>query len=333
MISSRRPGIGKRVFVLTLAATLLAVGVPTEGQQRAQPTRMGFLTTVPLATIADRLEAFRQGLHDLGYTEGENIVIEWRSTEGKEDRLPALAAELSRLKMQVIVSAGSSVTRVLKEATSSIPIVMALDADPVGNQFVASLARPGGNVTGLSLLSPEIAGKRLELLKEIVPKLSRVAVLGSSTRPGNAQELRETEHAAANLGLRIQYLDVRGSGDIETAFQAARKGARAGRSSKGACGPRGKDPPPGSVQQAGIHGCGRIHDVRSEHYRFVPPLRDLCGQNLERRQARRSSRRAADEVRIGNQFKDRKANRPDDPAERAGTGGSGDQITVLNVEC
>jgi putative ABC transport system substrate-binding protein len=225
MISSRRPGIGKRVFVLTLAATLLAVGVPTEGQQRAQPTRMGFLTTVPLATIADRLEAFRQGLHDLGYTEGENIVIEWRSTEGKEDRLPALAAELSRLKMQVIVSAGSSVTRVLKEATSSIPIVMALDADPVGNQFVASLARPGGNVTGLSLLSPEIAGKRLELLKEIVPKLSRVAVLGSSTRPGNAQELRETEHAAANLGLRIQYLDVRGSGDIETAFQAARKGA------------------------------------------------------------------------------------------------------------
>jgi len=215
----------KIIFPFALCAMLLAICALAQAQPRAQPARMGFLTTVPLATIADRLEAFRQGLHDLGYTEGENIVIEWRSTEGKEDRLPALAAELSRLKMQVIVSAGSSVTRVLKEATSSIPIVMALDADPVGNQFVASLARPGGNVTGLSLLSPEIAGKRLELLKEIVPKLSRVAVLGSSTRPGNAQELRETEHAAANLGLRIQYLDVRGSGDIDTAFQAARKGA------------------------------------------------------------------------------------------------------------
>ena len=114
----------------------------------------------------------------LGTWRGKNIVIEWRSAEGKLDRLPALAAELVRLKVDIIVSAGPPVTRAAKEATVTIPIVMAHDQDPVGNGFVASLARPGGNITGLSTLAPELSGKRLELLKEIVPRLSRVAVLG-----------------------------------------------------------------------------------------------------------------------------------------------------------
>jgi putative ABC transport system substrate-binding protein len=202
---------------------LLAFCIPAQTQQRSQPARIGFLATVPLSTIRERLDAFRQGLREHGYTEGENIVIEWRSAEGNEGRLPGLAAGLVLLKIQVIVSAGSPVTRALKEATSTIPIVMALDPDPVGNQFVASLARPGGNVTGVSLLSPEITGKQLELLKEILPKLSRVAVLGSSTRPGNAQAIKETELAAAKLGVRLQNLDVRGSEDVEKAFRAARQ--------------------------------------------------------------------------------------------------------------
>src|SRR3989338_3357018 len=209
---------------ILMAVALLAVGMIAEAQQPKKVPRIGFLATVSPSTISDRVEAFLQGLRELGYVEGKNIVIEWRYAEGKADRLPGLAAELVRLKVDLIVTAGSPVTRSAKEATSTIPIVMGLDPDPVGNGFVASLARPGGNITGLSSLSPEISGKQLELLKEIVPKLSRVAVLGTSTRPGNAQALRETERAAEAFGVRLQYLDVLSSKDIETAFRAASKG-------------------------------------------------------------------------------------------------------------
>jgi putative ABC transport system substrate-binding protein len=176
------------------------------------------------STISARTEAFRQGLGELGYVEGKNIVVEWRFAEGKFDRLPELAAELVRLKVQVIVSAASPVARTVKEATKTIPIVMASDDDPVGNGFVASLARPGGNITGLSNLSPELSSKQLELLKEIVPRLSRVAVFGTSTRPGNTQSLKEIELAAGAFGVKVQYLDVQKSKDIETAFRAASKG-------------------------------------------------------------------------------------------------------------
>jgi len=194
-------------------------------QQPTKVPRIGFLATVSPSTISDRVEAFRQGLRELGYVEGKNIVIEWRYGEGKGDQLPGpVSAELVRLKVDLIVTIGSSGTRSAKEATSTIPIVMAQDTDPVGNGFVASLARPGGNITGLSTLAPEISGKQLELLKETVPKLSRVAVLGTSTRPGNAQMVKETELAAATFGVRLQYLDVLSSKDIETAFRAASKG-------------------------------------------------------------------------------------------------------------
>jgi len=156
--------------------------------------------------------------------EGKNIIIEWQYAEGKLDRLSELAAELVRLKVDVIVTAGASSSRSAKEATSTIPIVMGFNNDPVGNGIVASLARPGGNITGLSSLAPEISGKQLELLKEIVPRLSRVAVLGTSTQPGNAQSLRETELAAEAFGVQLQYLEVLAPKDFETAFQAAGKG-------------------------------------------------------------------------------------------------------------
>jgi putative ABC transport system substrate-binding protein len=156
--------------------------------------------------------------------EGKNIVIEWRSAEGKTDRVPGLAAELVRLKVDIIVTNGPAVTRPVKEATTTIPIIMAQDPDPVGSGFVASLARPGGNITGLSTLHPEMSGKQLELLKEIIPKLSRVAVLGTSTRPGHAQSLKEIELAAGAFKTQLQYLDVLDPKDIETAFGAASKG-------------------------------------------------------------------------------------------------------------
>jgi putative tryptophan/tyrosine transport system substrate-binding protein len=212
---------GNVIDTLIILVLALFCGAVAEAQQPTRIPRIGFLSGSPPSSIKASTEAFRQGLRDLGYVEGKNIVIEWRSAEGKGDRLPALAADLVRLKVDLIVTAGPLVTRAAKEATSTIPIVMAQDPDPVGNGFVASLARPGGNITGLSRLAPELSGKQLELLKEIVPKLSRVAVIGTSTRPGNAQTLREVELAAGAFGVQLQYLDILSPKDIETAFQAA----------------------------------------------------------------------------------------------------------------
>ena len=212
--------LGLSVIVFVLVVT----GAVAQAQQPTKIPRIGFLGAASPYAIAARIEAFRQGLRELGYVEGKNIVIEWRSGEGKEDRLPALVAELVRLKVDVIVTGGPTATRAAKEATSTIPIVMTQVGDPVGSGFVASLARPGGNVTGLSTLGPEISGKQVELLKEIIPKLSRLAVFGTSTIPGNAQRLREVELAAGAFGVKLQYLDVLSPKDIEAAFRATRKG-------------------------------------------------------------------------------------------------------------
>ena len=209
---------------ILVAAMLLVTAGLAEAQQPTKMSRIGFLTAGSSSTIPTRIDAFRQGLRELGYVEDKNIVIEWRFAEGKPDRLPALVAELVRLKVDVILSAGAAVTRPAKDATRTIPIVMAQDTDPVGNGFVASLARPGGNITGLSSYSAELNGKRLELLKEIVPKLSRLAVVGESTYPGNAQSLKETELAAGALKVQLQYLDVLDPKDIETAFRDTSKG-------------------------------------------------------------------------------------------------------------
>jgi ABC-type uncharacterized transport system substrate-binding protein len=213
-----------RVVSILFLAILLAVAVIADAQQAKKVPRIGFLGAAYPSTNAARIEAFRQGLRALEYVEGKNIIIEWRWAEGKPERLPDLAAELVRFKVDIIVTAGPAATGPAKEATSTIPIVMAQDSDPVESGFVASLARPGGNITGLSTLAPEVSGKRLELLKEIIPKLSRVAVLGISTRPGNAQSLKEVELAARGFKVQVQYLDVLDVKEIETAFRAATKG-------------------------------------------------------------------------------------------------------------
>jgi ABC-type uncharacterized transport system substrate-binding protein len=212
------------VVALILAAMLFALCSSAEAQQATKIQRIGYLSGSSPSTSANRREAFQQGLHELGYVEGKNIVIEWRWAHGKFDRLPALAAELVRLKVDVIVTTGPQATRPTKQTTSTIPIVMAQDPDPVGNGFVASLAQPGGNITGLSSLAPELSGKQLELLKEIVPNLSRVAVFGTSINPGNAQNLREVELAARTFGVKLQYLDILSSNDVELAFRAASNG-------------------------------------------------------------------------------------------------------------
>jgi putative ABC transport system substrate-binding protein len=211
--------------IVAIGVAFAMCGAAAAAQQAKKVPRIGFLSAISPSSVSVRTEAFRQGLRELGYVEGKNIVIEWRYAEGKIDRLSEFSAELVRLKVDVIVSSGPTPIRPAKEATATIPIVFTFDSDPVGNGFVASLARPGGNITGLSTLAPEISGKQLEILKEIVPRLSRVAVLGNSTRPGNAQALRATELAAGAFGVQLQYLDIIGPKDLETTFQAASKGS------------------------------------------------------------------------------------------------------------
>jgi putative tryptophan/tyrosine transport system substrate-binding protein len=222
--SPRNKCMSKKIFSLALCALLLALSASTDAQEPVKVPRIGYLIAASLSAASARIEAFGQGLNDLGYVEGKNIVIELRSAEGKFDRLPALAAELVRVKVDIIVTAGPIPTRAAKQATSTIPIVMSQDPDPVGNGFVASLARPGGNITGLSTLVPELSGKQLELLKEIIPRLSRVAVFGTSTMPGSTQTLREVERAAEASRVKLQYLDILSPKDIEIAFRAAGKG-------------------------------------------------------------------------------------------------------------
>ena len=215
----KSPGSQQLGLGITVGLLIFAFFGPVSAQQQKNIPRIGYLAGNILNEDI-RLNAFRQGLRQLGYAEGKNIVIESRSA-GALDRLSELATELVRLKVDVIVTRGPPATRAAKAATATIPIVMTQDPDPVANGFVASVARPGGNITGLSSLAPETSGKQLELLKETVPKLSRVAVLSTSTNPGQALQLREIGLAAGPLGVQLQSLDVLGPKDIETAFRAA----------------------------------------------------------------------------------------------------------------
>ncbi len=207
-----------------LFATVIFVWINVaEAQQAEKVYRIGFLAGASPAAIPERVEAFRQGLRELGYVEGKNIVIEFHWAKGKLARLPALAAELVHRKVDVIVTVGLLSTRAAKEATSTIPIVMAQDPDPIGNGFVTSLARPGGNVTGLSKLFPELSGKRLELLRETIPKLSRLAIFGTSNHSGSVKWSKQVVVGAKAFDLKIQKLDVLTPKDIATAFRAAAK--------------------------------------------------------------------------------------------------------------
>ena len=209
------------VILLTFGALLLALSA--SAQQPAKIPRIGFLGSDPTA-VSTRIEALRQGLRELGYVEGKNILIEYRYAEDKLDRFPVLAAELVRLKVDVIVTGGPGATRASKDATTTIPIVMAQDTDPVATGFVASLARPGGNITGLATYAPEISGKQLELLKEIAPKISAVAILGTANIPGQAQMRKEAEIAASALAVTHRYIDVQSPKDVDSAFRSAIKG-------------------------------------------------------------------------------------------------------------
>jgi putative ABC transport system substrate-binding protein len=208
-------------FLIWLLGTILLTTISiAEAQQPKSVSRIGYLSVLSPSSDSTRIEAFRQGLRELGYFEGQNIAIESRYAEGKLDRLPDLAGELVRLKADVIVVGGSTATRAAKNVTKVIPVVMAHGSDPVELGFVASLARPGGNITGLTHLAPELGGKRLELLKEIIARLSRVAVLTDPGTGGHGPQIKELEVAAPALGLQLRPVEVRGPNELESAFSA-----------------------------------------------------------------------------------------------------------------
>src|SRR5713101_4983340 len=227
----RQTGAFGRTVVMH-AATRLATAVglvllaASLGTAAAQPPekvpRVGYISP---GSSSDpfrlrRFEAFRQGLRELGYVEGRNIALEPRWAEGKYDRYPALAADLVRLKVHVIVAIGGAATKATKQVTSTIPIVMSLVTEPVESGLVASLARPGANVTGTSMMAADLVGKQFEVLKQAMPEVSRVALLWNPANPGGAAQLREAEAAARVVGVRLQALEARGPQDIDGAFVA-----------------------------------------------------------------------------------------------------------------
>jgi putative ABC transport system substrate-binding protein len=210
----------RRAFLGTLTGGLLAAPLAAEAQQAAKMRRIGFLGNSTAALEANLVGPFRDGLRDLGYLEGQNILIEYRWAEGQYERFPALIAELIALKIDVIVTAGTPATKAVKKATTSVPLVMVAVGDPVATGIVASLRRPGGNITGLTSMSEDLEGKRLELLREVLPTVSRVAVLWNPDNQSLLAELKEIRAAAQVLGMKVQALEVRTPGELEETFKA-----------------------------------------------------------------------------------------------------------------
>jgi ABC-type uncharacterized transport system substrate-binding protein len=233
-VRSQRSELGKRSveetrkrFVPILLIAMLALSFPADAQQSGKVPRIGLLSPVSPSDTAVWHQAFRQGLRNLGWVEGKNISIEYRYAEGRADRLPELASDLVRLKVDIIVAASATDALAAKDATRAIPIVTASAGDPVASGLVESLARPGGNITGLSQIAPELAGKRLELLKEIVPKLSRVAVLWNPQGRTSTVSWKEIQFPARELGVQLHSLEVQSSNDFDRAFERA-TGSRVG---------------------------------------------------------------------------------------------------------
>jgi putative ABC transport system substrate-binding protein len=208
------------IFCVVIGALFVAFSFPVEAQQPSKVPKIGFLVGPSRSFFTSRIESFEQGLHSLGYIEGRHVVIEYRYAEGKADRFAALAAELVGLKVDVIVTTTTPGVLATKKATSTIPIVFVSVGDPVAGGLVASLARPGGNITGLTILAPELSGKRVELLKEAIPNITRVAFLWNSANPAQGLQWKETQAAAQALGLQLKSLEVRSSNDFDSAFEA-----------------------------------------------------------------------------------------------------------------
>jgi putative ABC transport system substrate-binding protein len=210
--------IDRRTFLVGTGAVLLAAPLAAEGQSTGRLYKIGYLGGTSAVPMQPGMAALRQHLRELGWVDGRNIVFEMRWADGKADRLPTLARELVALGADVIVAQGSPATRAAKQVTTTVPIVMWNTTDPVGQGFVASLAKPGGNVTGLSDFSGELSSKRLELLREAVPRASRVAVVLDPAHPAHMVEWNRTEAAAQTLGMHVYRVEVRTANEIDGAF-------------------------------------------------------------------------------------------------------------------
>jgi len=210
-----------KILVYALPVLILTTIHVAEAQQPTKIPRIGYLSGTSSSFSSARVDALRQGLNELGYFEGKNIVIEYRFADGKPDRLPALAKELVGLKLDVVVATTTASVLAVKKASATIPIVVVSSADPIASGLVASLARPGGNITGLTILAPELSGKRLELLKEVLPKVTRVGVLRNPANPAQEPIWKEIQAGAQELRLRLQFLEVQSSNDLDSAFEAA----------------------------------------------------------------------------------------------------------------
>src|SRR5215813_11584924 len=324
----------KAAVPILVAVILLTVAVVTEAQQPAKVPRIGFLGGASASSYAVRIDSFRQGLNELGYTEGNNIVIEYRYAEGKLDRLPALAKELVGLKPDVIVAAPTPSVLAAKKASATIPIVFVAVGDPVGSGLVASLARPGENITGLTTLVPELSGKRLELLKEAIPNVIRVAALWNPANPAAELLWKEMQAAAQELRLQLQSLEVRSANDFDIAFEAAlRKRAQAliptvdpliNTHLKRIVEFAAKNRLPAMYGGPEVVDAGGLMSYAPQLYRPLPPLCHLRRQDSERHQASRHSGRTAHEIRVRDQSQDGQADRPDDSAECVGASGQSD---------
>jgi putative tryptophan/tyrosine transport system substrate-binding protein len=213
----------EKLFFRLLAIVLLAIASSAEAQQTSKVHRVGVLVTTSRSAGAGNIKAFQQGLRELGYIEGKNIIVEYRYADGKMEPLPELMAELIRLKVDIIVTNSAAPIRAAKNPTETIPIIFAaITSDPVGDGLISSMARPGGNVTGFTILAPELNGKRLELLKEAFPKITRVVLIRRPGSPGLEQGFKEDEAVAKGLGLRLQSILVKVAEDLESAFDAAK---------------------------------------------------------------------------------------------------------------
>jgi len=213
--------ITRRAFVASLTGGLLAAPLAAGAQEPGKVYRVGLLEVVPATSNATNLAAFRQGLKELGFAEGQNVVMEYRSADGRPERFPGLAEELLRVKIDVIVTRGTPAAIAAKQATGKIPIVMASSGDPLSTGLVASLAHPGGNVTGLSAIATDVEGKQLELIKEIVPRITRIGFLFNMSNPVRRAEWKEAESLAHSAGVQAKLIDVRRADDIDAALDGA----------------------------------------------------------------------------------------------------------------
>jgi putative ABC transport system substrate-binding protein len=228
VVSSQGAAVSKSVVGFALSALLLAVSFPLHAQQRDRIGRLGFLGFNDPVSTKEFVGAFRAGLRELGYVENQNIIVEYRWAEGKPERLPKLAAELVSLKVDVIFAAAAPSIQAAKSATKTIPIVFEMLADPVSAGFIDALAKPGANLTGIAGLAPELSGKRLELLKEVLPRMAFVTLLANPTNPNFDSVLKESEKAASALKLRLQAIEVAEPGGLSAAFaQMTKQGADA----------------------------------------------------------------------------------------------------------